>query len=351
MDEFEPKKSLVWNKPFFELENKSFYPKIYLPNAVDEPIPVDFNGVLLTIDGRMKSSLDWKKEKALAANYIDKGLKIFWEINLGLLSSLEYALDNEMQFQALVLALQHFKDTLWSPFEDHTLGLCLYRGSADFSLHYPWDSKQHLRYREWLEQANDTSCARRFYCGQSAASYLRILSDHLTDDLPLFVLVDVKDLENPFEIAHLISANLWGRIQPMIKGMEHPTPYFAWSEGSASSGFIGRSVPVIVENHAKVALCLPPSERIFRQGEIISGLDLLHQKKISYKVIPESMLTVEWDGLDYLLFSPEHLSKEGKRKLLGFCAAGGQVVSLGKSADLPTEISLEKFLNNFKRTL
>jgi hypothetical protein len=77
---------------------------------------------------------------------------------------------------------------------------------------------------------------------------------------------------------------------------------------------------------------------------IVEGLDALKKRSISFKLIAESQLTSQWDGLDYLLYSPTGLSTQGKRKLQGFCAAGGTVVSTGALLGLPYEMGLMDWL-------
>ncbi len=63
---------------------------------------------------------------------------------------------------------------------------------------------------------------------------------------------------------------------------------------------------------------------------------------IDYRIIPETYLTTEWHGLDYLIVDPDSLSSQGFRKLQGFCAAGGTIVSLGKIMGLPYEILFDE---------
>ena len=42
-------------------------------------------------------------------------------------------------------------------------------------------------------------------------------------------------------------------------------------------------------------------------------------------MIPEALLTMEWEGLDEIYTLPDALSSEGARRLQGFIAAGGAV--------------------------
>jgi hypothetical protein len=55
----------------------------------------------------------------------------------------------------------------------------------------------------------------------------------------------------------------------------------------------------------------------------------LLQSPVSFKPVYESLLTEQWDGLDEIYVLSEALTPQGKRKLLGFEAAGGKVNYLG----------------------
>ena len=64
---------------------------------------------------------------------------------------------------------------------------------------------------------------------------------------------------------------------------------------------------------------------------------LASNKKIPFRLIAEENIITNWDGLDTLIFAPSLLGSQGIRKLQGFLAAGGEVVSLEESS-LPFEV-------------
>jgi hypothetical protein len=68
---------------------------------------------------------------------------------------------------------------------------------------------------------------------------------------------------------------------------------------------------------------------------------------MSFRVIPESKLNYFWHGLDTILAFTKTVSIQGKRQLLGFCAAGGHVVVEGEKLYLPNETPIEEFLQVF----
>ena len=84
---------------------------------------------------------------------------------------------------------------------------------------------------------------------------------------------------------------------------------------------------LILKNHkiipSSTAIYLPNDSLI--DPAFLQKLDHLLPKLTSFRIIPEEKLTEQWDGLDLLLVDPDKISIQGKRKLLGFIAAGGTV--------------------------
>ena len=60
-------------------------------------------------------------------------------------------------------------------------------------------------------------------------------------------------------------------------------------------------------------------------------------------MIEELFLTESWEGVDRLYVLSEATTSQGKRKLLGFCAAGGTVIVEGESLGLPNEVLVKNF--------
>jgi hypothetical protein len=72
-------------------------------------------------------------------------------------------------------------------------------------------------------------------------------------------------------------------------------------------------------------------------------LSALAEKGVSYRLISESFLTEEWDGIDDLLVL-HHCGSLGKRKLQGFCAAGGRVVRFNEPIGVAEEQPFEEWI-------
>ena len=121
---------------------------IFDTRTLNEKVPPGFNAVRIPLDATLRSDLLWKQERQAAEKYIQQGLRIFWDIHFGLFN---LPIANQPQFLSLSLALEHFRDTLWKEFRQQTVGLCLYRGSANFSLGFVWNEEQLNNLREWLK--------------------------------------------------------------------------------------------------------------------------------------------------------------------------------------------------------
>jgi len=87
---------------------------------------------------------------------------------------------------------------------------------------------------------------------------------------------------------------------------------------------------------SKVGLCLPANA----EDSLIEKMDRFLATTLA-RLIPEEKLNEEWNGLDRLVVFSEALSPQGKRKLLGFIAAGGTVATIGHPLGLPEEESIE----------
>lgn len=289
--------------------------------------------ILLVLDGRLNASLDWKASRDQAVEAVEKGFKIFWDVELGLFSQLKHPLTSNSQYLALVLSLEHFRDTLFKEFRAHTLGLNLYRGPLDFSSQLHWDEGMLNNLQAWLQDnffsSNSVLSVSEvdkgllaLFCRDTGTDYLRLLASVLPDSLELSVTLEVCAQHDRLLQALLTHRECYGRIVPNL----------LYST-------------LLTAPDATHAIVLP-SYKINRFNELNrlrSVLDYLSDRNIPYRLIPEESLISEWDGLDIIFVAPTTLNPAGKRKLQGFCAAGGCVVSLGQNIGLSHEISWEEF--------
>lgn len=308
-----------------------------------------FNAVTIGLNGQVQGDLNWKSAREQAQWAIEKGYGILWDMQLGLFSGLKRPLMNQTQFLSLSLSLQHFRDTLWKEFEVETVGLSLFRGSADFSRDFQWDEHQEQHFKEWRQENHLTNDqAVRSFCRNVSLEYLSLLTTSLPASLPVFLFLDASWMVNSLlEQIHHFNLDRFDRFHFAVRKHSLPLGVIGWGEPSPF-GYSGRtSASLPIAPLAVVGVCIPPSSAFFSgcyQG-LEEGIRILQERSIPYKLIAESQLTSQWDGLDYLLYTPSGLTLEGKRKLQGFCAAGGVAVSTGELLGLPDEISVSVWLS------
>lgn len=325
-------------------------PVIYDAERLGEEVPQGFDAVRMRIDGSTRSDLSWKDAAATAKAYRDQGLKLFWEIDLGLFSSLESPLGSQTQFLSLCLSLEHFHDTIWKEFRQDSSGLCLYRGSLDLSLKFPWDEEQVENLREWLHEKTDATTLNalnqtqegkeliKLFCSDAAGEYLTMLAARLPDHLPLYVLFDTGALDDPLLVARLLSKERYPNITVGAKGALWDGIHllgseFGWDDMLLSKGVISKqSVPVCDPHQISLAICLPPEK--YWQGCAVSSLRekmiSLIKEKTPFRVITAGRLLTEWDGLDHLIVDTSTVDKPLFRMLQGFAAAGGKITYVGQ---------------------
>lgn len=323
---------LTWDKPYFYLDGKIFIPKIYEINQLGESIPEGFNTVSLNLDGKVSAELDWKAIEEAAQKYQTQGLQLLWNLDLGLFDRLKLPLANQTQFLSLILSLEHLRDTLWKKFKDHTLGVCLYQGPANSLGQLRWDDQLHNNFLAWGREVlspkfdeNDLYF-KSLFARDAVAEYLTLLANRMPDAMQLFAILDVDASIGLIMEAQLSNRERFERFHLITRKGSLPTSFNYEQEA--------------------VGVCLPCYDVI--EPQYYLGLEnvLKHllKKQIPFRIIPEAFLIHEWDGLDYLIVEPAALSPQGKRKLQGFCAAGGTVVTLGDPLGVPHEITHNQFV-------
>jgi hypothetical protein len=324
----------------------AFFPKI---QSAVFPLEEWSDTVLLKLPASLQDDLDWSAEKKIAEQVIEMGKAIFWEIDFQF-DARKLAPRQSASFFTYGRALEEFA-RFCSPFAEHTFGVCLYRGNAEFlSLFDPkeWDEA----FCEWIEELAETSCIGhelkvqdregewryspvgqhyfRLFCVDLFASYLQRLVSFLPDSLLPFAFFDASSIESPAVAAQLFSKERFQYLHLGLKGAEFPFVGLALETEMPSAGWCGdRDLASVCRcGSPALALCLPSDAYCDRA--ILSQLEhLMHtlrRKAIAFRLICEEKLTEEWNGLDRLIVIPESISAQGKRKLQGFIAAGGEVV-------------------------
>lgn len=306
---------LRWDKPYFYLDGKVFTPNIYEVKQSGEIIPEGCNTVSIRLDGKMSADLDWKEVEDAAQKYVEEGFQLFWMLDLGLFEGLKLPLTDQTQFLSLILSLEHLRDTLWKKFKNHTLGICLYQGPANFLKQLKWDNHLQNNYLIWGrerlgEKFNETDQdLKSIFARDAVAEYLTGMANRMPDAMQMYATLDVDPSINLMMEMQLLHRECFDRIHLIIK--------------------TGRLPTLFNYDPATVGICLPGCQIVDPAAYIgfKNVLESLLNKKIPFRIIPEAYLINEWDGLDYLIVNPEYVSAQGERKLQGFCAAGGTVIN------------------------
>lgn len=235
----------------------------------------------VVLPARLEQDLDWKVPELVGP--------ILWQVDFGLETG-EVPLDDEAAFRSYGIALDHFVEVIWKRYREQTAGICLYAGKPDVV---------------WILGDGPAGI-------DALAEYLHRLASFLPDELAVFCRFDVSHLSSPGKIAQLLSKERFAHLELKVEG----TALF--------------STP-----RASVGICLPLIE--YFDASVEQGLDVLieelQKKGLLFRMIPEAFLTEEWNELEMLYVLKDALSPLGKRKLLGFCAAGGEVRYVEKIAE------------------
>ncbi len=280
------------------------------------------NIIKIQLPCRPSDDLNWAKQIDEAACAIESGSKILWEFDLGL-NIPYFPLEDELRFQTNGRALTAFQAQLWNRFQESTVGAVLYRGSADLNQFFYWSERQSDNWIKWKEDRPETDelHLRRLFCLEAFVHYFQMLAHQLPDELPLILHLNATGLGTQAEIYHLMLPERFEHFILEIKGLSE------------------------VEK-ARLGVCFPHDLRC--SSLALSRLNALFQGlKMPFKPISESLMIELWEGLDFLYVLSDAVSTQGRRKLMGFSAAGGTVVCDGAMLGIPNEISAVLFQEKF----
>lgn len=322
------------------------------------------NTVLITLPAKVDDELIWENERAYAEKAIAEGKMILWELDFGLSSQKIDVADSSL-FYSFGIAVDEFVNTFWRDHKDSSLGVVLYRGDMHFLKKFLWN-EEHRQYfleklsqieekealsllanqENWVEALRDSRDFELF-AADIFSQYFQRLVSYLPDTTMAFAFFDVSEAKSPALLAQLFSKERFQHILLGLRKSPIPIGHLNWEEGACFGGWIGTSPPyfsTVAEIH--LGICLPSDESF--TDKVVEQLDELFENikrlQLPFRVIPESQLTEAWDGIDNIIVVSSTLSPQGKRRLQGFCAAGGRVVCLGESLQLAHEIGCEEYL-------
>jgi hypothetical protein len=261
---------------------------------------------MIVLSCRPSDSLDWD------AKTFPKEGPLLWRFDLGLEDPF-FAIDDEMHFESLSIALKKFAQEIWPLYHERTRGAILYRGSSDFSSAFCWSEKQRRNWDQWKQGRNFSgeTHLRRLFCADAFTHYFQMLAHLLPDEMPLYILLDAVGVGSLAERHQLLSKERFEHFQVATKGLVH-TNGLLW-EGDEIMSPIER---------ASEAVCLP-GERMCEEA-VLARLDAyMKQMDKPFRVISEAFLTEDWEGVDVLHVLKDTLTMQGMRKIKGFEATGG----------------------------
>lgn len=344
-----------------QLDGTPIFPKVFTPKNLTSIIPEGFDTISIYCNGRTDSTLDWREQKLLAKKYVEAGLQIFWELDLGLFTQLKAPLLDQTQFYSLELSLKHFREMLWTEFRDQTIGLSLYKGTLAFEDYWIWDQKQIESFQSWLRDVffnvaefqietkiqifdwtdatpallNSNAEGKKLlqlFCRNSAVEYVEMLAEQLPADLAVCMIFEEGRGLNSLLQARTLAKDRFERIMRVDL-----------------SGGINTN---LYNEKAVIGICLPPMN--YNKPSQYEGLEdsikWLEEHEMSLRFVSEPYLTTDWHNLDYLLVVPNGITPLTMRKLRGFCVAGGVVVVVGEVPASYMELSSVVSFSDWKET-
>ncbi len=290
------------------------------------------NTAYLRLPATLSDDLGWTKEKERALHIAASGKYLFWEIDLGL-SSFAFTPENSAAFFSFSLAVEEFTMKLWPEFHKQTFGVTLYRGLPPSEKNFSradWEPS----FLDWSSDlgVNATDSSYELYCVQMLSEYVHRLLSFLPDSVLPFAWIDVSSIHSPGRVAQLFSKERFEHIQLALKSAPCPFSGICWNEGQHGQGYLGcTGNGKNFSSSPMVGLYLPQDK--FLSAFLIEELDRvifkLKESRTAFRMIPEEQLADQWDGIDQLFVpSQQAISGQGRRKLLGFIAAGGTISTL-----------------------
>lgn len=331
--------------------------------------PLSYSGPIISLDGRIKSDFSWQKEIDLADRFIEKNKRVLWQLNLGIFSELTLPFSDQMQSQSFQLAINHFFHNIWKKYHAYSLGLSLYQGPINFSAQFSpfhWENELTLALQQWLigrfpdihtfvlesgisaatfEQLTPEELSHNnkgklllaLFSRDIGMEFLKVITLNAPDAIPLFLLCDALNLDDdfsPVDFIRLASSDHFKNFHLCIKNAPVPLHIlpniytWLWSDDRsyASNGI--EIVDLELKHHpdCKIGVCLPSDDALLSDYNKINFLiNKFLDENIIFKVMRESQLSIEWDGLDEIYLPLRGISQSGKRIIKGFEAAGGVV--------------------------
>ncbi len=226
-----------------------------------------------------------------------KARPLFWQLDFGLACS-TFPQNSLVALRSLEKGAAYFVDQCLIPHREATLGVALYHGPISKT------SVEFLSYG------------------------LQQLGAVFPEDIPLFACFDLEQELSATQIALLTGPHYFPYLHIGLTRSCYPLAVLSCEEKQWRGVALHRT-------HTGLVLPLPEVMASSQQTLIDDVIETLTRQAVSYRLLYESHMSEQWEGLDQLVVFPEMLSEQGKRKTRGFVAAGGRVLK-ATSGDLAT---------------
>lgn len=316
------------NQHGFFRNGERFFPYIQEGDGLNTPHNTHCNTICVQLPARPDSELNWTEQKKRAEELVEKGLLIFWQLDLGLEAG-SLALKDTSLFFSFSIALEQFGKELWPSFKESTVGISLYRGSLNVAERLIWNAAIEEDFVEYLEKSPLTQdLAKQFFSVNLFAEFLHRLISYLPVEIAPFCQFDCSEIRSPALLACLAARNRFEFLHLALQGSSLPLRGLVWENGGSVGGWIGKGKQEMVKAcGSQIGVVVPPDSLCSsRTLNLLDKILLnLQKSKTEFRLISELFLIEEWDGLETLVVIPEAVSPQGKRMLKGFQAAGGKL--------------------------
>lgn len=277
-------------------------------------------GVVIVLPSRLDCDLNWEAAFAQAEQCVQNEQSILWHFDFGLEED-SFDINDETQFLSFTVAIDLFTKKIWQKFDKNTFGVCLYQGDLSFAQQGFKIEDSH--FFEWCEEKHQdpqNPLSKSMFSLGVFAEYLHRLISFFPDTVIPFACVDVNAWNSVGLLSVLLSKQRFEHVYLAVRGAKDYLSPVRWDHSGALS--------CVWVNEPNDAVCIP--EDLSCSPEVCARLDALFERleaqQIPFRLIAEGRLTEEWDGIDRLYVLKGAVSVQGKRKLLGFAAAGGEVI-------------------------
>lgn len=283
-----------------------------------------FDGIVITLDATLKSDLNWDIQQQKALKIMGQGGLILWDFDFG---PIHFAnCFDELSWSSAKLAIEHFCQTLYPTYAEASFGVNLTEKSL-----MPVDHAE----------------------ASSLWHYFDVLSHELhrrgalfPEELMVFATFDCEGLKSPLMEAQLLSLRRFPHIGLILRGGTLPLFGMCLEKGETKGGVIDARPHSVY--HPKVGLCLP-QEYNLTPNDKSAFESILHQlkmKSIAYRIFDEELFNESWHDLEVIIVVPSAMDlKLLERHCMGFCVAGGNIVSWGDGLDLEESLSFEEWIS------